>query len=56
MPTPSKPASSQRTTNAARSGKGQANRRRISEAGVGFGGLDVRERKWSENCMTQMTE
>jgi hypothetical protein len=29
---------------------------RISEAGVGFGGLDVRERKWSENCMTQMTE
>ena len=23
---------------------------RISEAGVGFGGLDVRERKWSETA------
>jgi hypothetical protein len=29
---------------------------RLSEAGVGFGGLDVRECKWSENCMTQMME
>jgi hypothetical protein len=40
------------------SGRGAAGHRptigRISEAGVGFGGLDVRERKWSENCMTQM--
>ena len=22
---------------------------------LGFGGLDLRERKWGENCMTQMT-